>query len=204
MKIQRQSLDEEYSTTADWLVDFADSLQKKSYNIENLRNIRQMTDSPKKFATIEEKMEDIKQRIGFEIIKQMHEKNDVKTAAAEDCGCGGPEPSKCQCEIKTASAEHDPEDLKAMSKIIKYIKALVKDRHAVLTPVQVINECREQPNLHFSKLPINMDVLKDFIAKELDKYQDYDEDASYIPRDDLSETSDPNQESEFWSHAFPR
>ena len=206
MKIQRQNLEEEYSTTADWLQEFADKLHKKSYDIENLKNIRQMTDSPKKFATIEEKMTDIKQRIGFGIIKDMsdNKSDNSKVASTHTCACNGPVKSSCKCEIKTASTEHKPEDIRSMEKIINYIKALIKDRHAVLTPVQVITECREQPNLYFHNLPIDIEKLKSFISSELDKYQDFDQDPKYIPRDDLSDGIDPNQESEFWSHAFPR
>jgi hypothetical protein len=206
MGFKRQNIDEGYSTTADWLKDFARQLEKKSYNIENLTNIRQMNNGPKKFATIEEKMADIKTRIGFEDIKKMHENGglDYKTATT-DCGCGGSKPDECACDIKTASdngAEHSESDLKSMSTILRYIQDLCKHEYETLTPIMVISKCREEDGLRFDELPVNLPEIMSFISNILDSYGSSEEETKYSPRDDSQEV-DTNPESEFWSHAFP-
>lgn len=207
MSFKRQKFNEEYNTTADWLVDFAKKLQKKSYNIENLTNIRQMNDGPKKFATIEEKMADIKARIGFDAINSMHEEERVKTASHSDCPCGGPSKDACACdvEVKTASEnkEHKEEDLRAMSNILSYIRDLCEHEHEKLTPVMVISRCREEPGLRFDDLPINIEELKGYISEVLDKYSTDEEEVKYIARDD-EQTQDQNQEPEYRMHASPQ
>lgn len=206
MSFKRHDIKEEYNVTADWLKDFARQLEKKSYNIENLTSIRQMYERPKKFATIEEKMADIKQRIGFDTIKKMHEDFGLEDkTASHDCGCGGSDPAACACEVKMASKkkEHKEEDLKAMKVILDYILDLCKHEHETLSPVMVISKCRDEAGLHFDDLPINIEKLTDFISNILDKYSSKGEDSvRYTPRDDM-EQSDSNPEAEYWSHAFP-
>lgn len=205
MSFKRHDIKEEYNTTADWLQDFARQLEKKSYNIENLTNIRQMNDGPKKFATIEEKMADIKQRIGFETIKKMHEDSGLKDkVAGHDCGCKGSDPTACACEVKTASEKkHKEEDLKLMKVILDYIVDLCEHEHETLSPVMVISKCRDEAGLHFDDLPINTEKLKEFISNTLDKYSSDEEVVKYIPRDDALDQSDKNPEAEYWSHANP-
>lgn len=205
MKITRQNLQEEYNVTADWLKDFARQLQKQSYNIENLTTIRQMTDSPRKFGSIEEKMADIKRRIGFDVIKKIHEENGLEDkTASTDCGCGGHDEKSCACDIKVASDKksHKEEDLKNMKNILNYIQDLCDHEHENLTPVIVISRCREEPGLHFDELPINMEKLNKFIKDKLDKYSHSEDDVKYTPRDDANDVS-YNSEAEYWSHAFP-
>lgn len=199
MKIKRQSYIEEYNTTADWLKDFARKLQKTSYNIENLTNIRQMNETSKKYATIEEKMADIKARIGFDKIQEMHNDLEVKTAAKDcDCGCG-----TCDVKTATASQEYSEDDLKSMSNIIKYIQDMCKHEHEKLNTAIVISRCREEPGLRFDDLPINMEELTSFIKDILSKYNTEDAEVSYIPRDDSLGQLDSNPQAEYWSHAFP-
>ena len=53
MKVNRQNLQEEYNTTADWLSSFSKGLNK---NADFLSNIKQMIESrERKFSTIDEK-----------------------------------------------------------------------------------------------------------------------------------------------------
>lgn len=199
MKITRHNYDEDYNVTADWLKDFADQFSKKSYNIENATSIRNIVEDKKVFATIEEKMADIKKRIGFDEIEKLHKQSDAKTASHK-CKCG----LDCSCSVKTASKEHSQEDLDAMSCILKYIKDLVHHEHQNLTPIMVISRCREEPGLNFENLPIDMDKLENYTKKLLSKYNKKPETVKYMPLDDAVNNFDSNPEAEYWSHAFPQ
>jgi hypothetical protein len=202
MTFKRQDLTEEYNTTADWLQDFARSLEKKSYSIENLNNVKSIINKSK-FFTIEEKMADIKQRIGFDIIKEMHSDSEQNTKTASECACKVSADS-CECNIKMASSQHPKEMIDSMSFVLKYIKDLIKHEHDRLTTVMVLSRCREEPNLNFDSLPINIEKLKTFIDKELSKYSTNTETPKYLPKDDGLGQSDTNPQAEYWSHAFPQ
>lgn len=204
MTIKRQDQIEQYNITADWLQDFARALEKKSYNAENLNTIKSIFDKGKKFLTIEEKMADIKSRIGFDIIKEMRDESaDNTKTAAQDCACKSKE-DDCKCTIKVASSDFSESDINAMSNILKYIKDLITHEHEVLTPIMVLARCREEPGLRFDYLPINVEKLKEYIEKELSQYKSEEEIARYIPKDKFSETTDNHPEAEYWSHAFPQ
>lgn len=209
MSFKRHDIIEEYNVTADWLKDFARELEKKSYNIENLKNIRQMNqDGAKKFATIEEKMADIKQRIGFDSIKKLHEESglDDKTAGS-DCACDGGVSNLCTCiggKISSASKKsHSTEVIHSMKLILNYIVDLCKHEHDTLSPVMVIAKCREESGLHFDEIPINTQKLNDFIEKTLKKYSKKDDDFKYVPKDNDFGQNNVSSEAEYWSHAFP-
>lgn len=213
MKIKRQEYQEQYNVTVDWLNDFAKSLEKKSYNLENIKNIGQIGKIPHRFATIEEKMTDIKARVGFSIIKQMHENNENIITASENkehCPCGGHEPEVCACNVKTAAKKSEKkspkkEHVDGMKLVLKYIKDLCKHEHTNLTPIMVISRCRQEDGLRFNELPIQMDKLIKFIEKNLNKYEENDSEiqVTYIPIDTALAPVDLNSQSEFWGHAFP-
>ncbi len=138
---------------ADWLNDLAkDLLNKYSPMNESTKN---------KFSSIEEKMNDIKQRIGFEQIQK---------ESSKSCGC-----NSCKCDInKSASDEkktHDERDVKLMGVILSYIKEMIKYEHTKdLSVIDVLSKCREEDNLRFNELSIDHDKLKKFIEAEINKY----------------------------------
>ena len=66
-KIKRQSQKESYKITCDWINDFANSIEKNANYIDTLRK----RNSVDKFSTIEEKMDDIKKRVGYGSIKSL-------------------------------------------------------------------------------------------------------------------------------------
>lgn len=208
MTIKRQDFNEEYNITADWLNDFARKLEKKSYNIENLTNIRQMNSVPKKFATIEEKMTDIKQRIGFDIIKNMDNIDMSKKVSAAACGCKKKEDS-CACPIKTASHTFSREELEGTEKILVWIRACCKDpMRGDLVPPQVMSECR-LANPQFDSLPLDIQALMAYIDQLIklnskERGEPSCGESSYIPRGEFSAADgDPNREAEYFSHSSP-
>lgn len=205
MSIKRQDQNEEYSVTADWLVDFANQLAKKSYSTENINNLRQLANGGNKFATIEEKMADIKNRIGFDLLTEFHKESELSIEASKhSCKCQ--EAKQCGgCEvIKTAQElKHKPEDIETMKLVIKYIQGLIKHEYSTLTPVMVIARCRQEPGLRLDSLPLNFDKLQSFIEKEFKKYNIAEKDVDYVPYDNNSSHMDENRSAEYWSHAFP-
>jgi len=93
-KVNRiKSEKESYKTTVNWLNDFS-----KSANFQD--RIKERRDRPvvEKFSTIEDKMEDIKARVGFSNIKTAEDYSYSlsKYASAGSCGC---ETENCECEI---------------------------------------------------------------------------------------------------------
>jgi len=81
MKITRHNTNESYNTTVDWLKNFADKLKKDASFIQNFKKIK-VND----FSTIDEKMADIKQRVGFDIIKSTEfSPENVKSASEVVC-----------------------------------------------------------------------------------------------------------------------
>ena len=66
MKVSRVDQKESYNITSDWVNDFSNKLLKQSGIVEiHRRNSRE------KFATIEDKMADMKKRVGFEKVKEI-------------------------------------------------------------------------------------------------------------------------------------
>ena len=84
MKVNRQNLTEEYSTTAGWVRDFSNGLSKNADYLDNLRSIMKKR---KDFNTIDEKMADLRSRAGFDLVKNIDtsDKREIKEAG---CGCG--------------------------------------------------------------------------------------------------------------------
>jgi hypothetical protein len=60
-KIKRVSNKESYKITCDWISDFADNLEKKANFVDRIKK----RNSVEKFSTIEDKMADIKTRVGY-------------------------------------------------------------------------------------------------------------------------------------------
>jgi hypothetical protein len=94
-KVNRiKSEKESYKTTVNWLNDFS-----KSANFQD--RIKERRDKPvvEKFSTIEDKMEDMKKRVGFSNLKNISASksscNHINKFAS-GCGC---ETEECSCDI---------------------------------------------------------------------------------------------------------
>ena len=94
-KVNRiESEKESYKTTVNWLNDFS-----KSANFQD--RVKERRDAPQveKFSTIEDKMMDIKARVGFSNLKNATASNrcgHLSKYASNGCGC---ETEGCSCEI---------------------------------------------------------------------------------------------------------
>ena len=74
MKVRRQELTEEYTTTVDWVRDFSRGMTKNADYLSNLRSIMKKRND---FDTIEEKMADLKSRVGFDLVKNINTNEDT-------------------------------------------------------------------------------------------------------------------------------
>ena len=108
-EIKRINESESYNTTVGWLDDF---LKKMAKDLPP-SPIGQTTASKEKFATIEEKMNDIKSRVGFASVDSIKKESssEIVTASEKKCKCGNAkctcnkqgERQKAACGIQTAS-----------------------------------------------------------------------------------------------------
>jgi hypothetical protein len=206
MKIKRQDSEESYSTNIFWLQEFAEKLHKRSYenSIEKQEEVLASTNN--RFATIEEKMADIKNRIGFDLITKNNVSDDsVKTAS---CHCDSCHVSGKNCgsnKVATYSEKNKEIYVRKMNNVLKYIKDLCKHEYNRLTTPMVIARCKEEIDLHFDSIPLNLEKLEKYIDSILDRYKKSEqENISYIPIDKDRINIDENRDAEYWSHAFPK
>ncbi len=187
IKVSRQNLTESYIVTADWLSDYIKDLQVTS----NLNNIKHLVVGNN---TIEQKMSDIKKRVGFEDIRILAEKENKKIAQQNQAVESEPEKKK-----------FSETNLKRMDNILQYIQQMVKRENNLSVPV-VLERCQAEDGLYFHNLRIDLDKLKKFIQEELDQKSDQEthQTINYIPveapsTDEMSIDSD----SDYYSHAYP-
>jgi hypothetical protein len=197
-KITRQDgVTEQYGVMQDWLVLFAHELEKKGY-LENLKPISRR----KHFHSIEEKMADIKERIGFDVVSKLTEElEDISKEAQTKtaCGCGG----SC-CEVKTANYEHPERDVKRMRNILSYINDMAKSE-SHLSATAILSKCRDAEGLGFNSLRIDEGKLKGYVDDLLSKYSDdLDEDIRYEKREIEPVSSNTGlDQADYYSHARP-
>ena len=194
MKINRQNLQEEYNTTADWLSDFSKGLNK---NADFLSNIKQMIESrERKFSTIDEKMADIKKRVGFESLSEKNLKtSSLEDKTAGDCGCG---------DTPQAMSEEESTMQNIMDYIVSYISQKPSEE---LNRGSIIHHCREHPKLGFRELEhkINPENFTLFVDQALDGKKESKnsfERVEYVPRDESAADS-ASDIPEFMEHSIP-
>lgn len=197
MKISRHSEKEKSNLNVDWLILFAHELEKKGY-LENLKPII----NRKKYSSIEEKLDDIKARIGFDMVSKLDDELNKTSDLDKDCGCEGHEGS-CSCKIKTAEYKHPEDDVKKMKNVLNYISDMVKaEPH--LSSAAVISRCRDTEGLGFNHLRIDHGKLRSFIEDLISKYdKNESSDISYVPRDEGRENDFSNDQADYYSHAKP-
>lgn len=191
-KIKRTDESEAYSVTADWLQDFLRQRRRETGSpVQNLKPIMQ-------FSTIEEKMDDIKRRVGFGLVDR--DKSIEITADEEECPCGGPNPDECACDVKTASDEKFEHDKAKMLNILRYIRDMIAHEPHLGLPV-VIARLREEDGLGFEDLSIDMGKLNEFITSELERHRaEEHSEISYIPAEPEAGDSYSDTEADYYRH----
>lgn len=178
MKIKRVNDSEKYNITADWINDFANNIEKKGNYLDRIQERRDFR-VEEKFATIEDKMIDIKQRIGF-----VQDLSNTINKSASGCNCGTCPTcvqGGCQCGSCDQCKMKDAKDY--VINILNYIKnMLMSEPH--LMPVEVISRCRsEYPKFSSYESMMDYDKLKKYInnmraPKAMVKFD-------HIPKEDI-------------------
>lgn len=202
MKITRQNTSESYNTTVDWLKDFADSISKKADFIDNFRKIKN-----KEFGTIEEKMADIKNRVGFDLIKGIQEEPSNIKSAAEKCNHVKDSESESgeECRVCKAKKVLDENGMKILKNFIEYAIDFGKARPEVSIEA-IIHECKRDEKLKFEKIEknINQKSLREVIKKKLSKYRKEKEDTVKYVSDEVSSATNHDDLADYILHASPR
>lgn len=202
MKITRQDQTETNNITAGWLSDFATDLEKNAQNIDYLKDYLNKIHKHKQFNSIEEKLADIRERVGFDLARKItNEIEKTSNASEEDCGCNSSSKS-CSCPVKTAS-EHQERDVQIMGNILNYIKDMV-EHEPHLDSTTIISRCKNEEGLRFNDIESRIDRAKliSYIKDLLGKQED-DGLASYVPQHSESRNESEDQIAEYYNHAEP-
>lgn len=198
MSFRRADQEESYNITADWLKDFADNLKKKGNFLDNVAGI--IEPRKQKFGSIEEKMVDIRQRVGFDSLATVRESEEVKTASACCEKCEG------ETSCKVASAQDSNIKAEQMKAILGFIKSMIQNStDPNLSSVSVIEACRSHPQLNYSGLKINEMALKKAVdAALLEKNKPEVSSPEYVhPSGDMGREHS-HETAEYFNHAFPQ
>ena len=200
MKIQRQNLSEEYSTTADWLSDFANGMTKNADYLSNLKSIMKKRND---FGTIDEKMADMKHRVGFDLMKttQSESPENMKSAS---CGptCCSEKKGHGKCGSCGAKGKSDKsESVKILREILGYIKDYAADRPEVGYGT-VLAHCREHPGLGFDKMESKIDSgkFRTIVEKMLGKHNLDADKVKYVSEADMP-SSYQDDMADYFQHA---
>jgi hypothetical protein len=192
MKVNRQNLTEEYSTTAGWVRDFSNGLSKNADYLDNLRSIMKKR---KDFNTIDEKMADLRSRAGFDLVKNIDTSDNKETKEA-GCGCG----SCGGCSGGSEKVSDKKELASKLSEVMRYISSFSKDRPDASYGA-VISHCREHPHLGFDKLERRLNhKFKDAVQAILGKHKKDPEAVEYISGADMTSSHDDDM-ADYYSHA---
>lgn len=189
-KIKRQDSHESYKITTDWLQDFAQNFNKKSgANVDYLKEYLEKQRKIRKFNSIEEKLDDIKARLGFDLIQKLSsEAIDSKDITAT-------------AKIATAS-DNLEKDKDLMMKILDFAKS-VAEKESHLSVIEVLNKLRQVDQFfEFLNKRVDHTKLKDQIRKFLSKNKKADDESpKYHDQSSTSISNLDTNNSEIWNHS---
>jgi hypothetical protein len=206
MKITRHNTSESYNTTVDWLKDFADKLKKEGNFINNFNKIKK-----KYFSTIDEKMADIKQRVGFDIIKSTDYHHDNKKSASKvDSSC-----TECKLDESTGNVmkckkcsinEKIPEDtIKQVKSFIQYALDFLNHNEGS-TIESALHSCKNDPGLRYSDIEnyIDFEKLKEMLKKKRKVKSKNNEQVKYIVNDSANSSTSSREDdmADYFRHAI--
>jgi hypothetical protein len=193
-EIKRTNETESYSTTADWLQEFINKMARSSPPAPPTVT----TASREKFATIEDKMEDIKLRVGFGSIKKITKESEPSLIAesSKKCNCIKKD-GKCNC---SKDKKIDKEKINSLKNILKYISDMIVSEPHLLEP-EIRSRCIENKDLGFESLKIRPTKLKKFIDKKRGNNSSVSE-VIYIKPDTGSASSEEDI-ADYFRHGMP-
>jgi hypothetical protein len=153
-EIKRTNETESYNTTVGWLDDF---LKKMADNAPPAPPTAFA--AKEKFATIEDKMDDIKARVGFGNIERITKESssEITSKSAKSCDCKK-SGKKCNCGKENKSSER----IFKLKNILKYISDMINEEPHLLEP-EIIARCMENKDLGYESVKIKPSKIKNFI-----------------------------------------
>lgn len=193
-EIKRTNETESYSTTAGWLQEFINKMAKSSPPAPPTVT----TASREKFATIEDKMKDIKARVGFGTITKITKELELGLIAesSEKCKCKKKD-GKCTCN---KDKKIDKEKINSLKNILKYISDMIASEPHLLEP-EIRSRCIENIDLGFDSLRIKPTKLKKFIDKKRGNNPSASEVIYIKPGDDRVSSGDDI--ADYFGHGTP-
>lgn len=213
MKITRQNDIEKFNTTVDWIKTFEASILKKADFLNNFKPSNQ-------FKTIDEKMADIKNRVGFGLIKSTEDSTTVKKEANQTCSC--PPGQKCNCASdkenpsknedfnQESEADRMAEDSKKeirtkLNNFIKYVIDYKKDRPSASLNA-IIAACKDDPALSWDSIKrnVNEKALFELIKEKIGNDKKTTEEYKYTPVDTTDKMNNPqDMMADYMRHSMP-
>lgn len=202
MKVNRQNTEtERKESNAFWLHEFAYDLEKNAGNIDYLKDYMDKKLKTKKFNSIDEKLADIKERVGFDLAKKITDELE-KTSSTAQTKCCDTIKKECSCQIKVSHLNSREDDIASMANILKYIEDMIKQEPHIDAPV-VLSRCKNEPDLHFITLEkkIDQNKLLNYINELLETNTSYNpESIKYTPVTSDSDDAS-NDVAEYYNHA---
>ena len=212
MKVRRQNVNEEYSTTVSWVNDFGKDLEKNADFLSNLKSI--FKSRSEKFSTIDEKMADIKDRVGFSLIKDIDNNVEIKTSSvkkqASSCGSEKSDGSRsdscgigksCGCGSSKKNDKSRKEKIDSIVELLKYILDTVKNEPHLEEPV-ILDRCRKEKSYGLENIN-DMSKLQKFIADALSGGQPVSIKLEYIPQEPISSSESMFEDTaDYYQHGL--
>tara|TARA_B100000131_G_scaffold320213_2_gene367776 strand:- start:96 stop:728 length:633 start_codon:yes stop_codon:yes gene_type:complete len=208
MKVSRQNIEESYPTTVSWISSFENSLLKNADFISNIKSILHNPD--KKFSSVEEKLADIRERVGLDMVSGDGSGNIGSKTSSASCSSEKSTGSKCSscstgnscgCSSHGAESIHSQEDISKMKTILEFISDMIMSEPHLETSM-VVSKCREDDDLKFDELNIDLDMLKEHIGKLIGKYRENDDVAvKYVPYEPSQMEFSEDSEADYYRHA---
>lgn len=193
-EVKRTNETESYNVTADWLQDFINKMAKSAPPAPPTVSIA----SREKFATIEDKMKDIKARVGFGTITKITQESspEIRVESSKKCDCGKKD-GKCTCSKKKNISK---ESINSLKNILKYISDMIASEPHLLEP-EIRSRCLENKDLGFENLKIKPSKLKKFIDSKRVAAPEVSE-VIYI-KPDVGSSSSEEDIADYFRHGMP-
>lgn len=186
IKVNRHKVAEEYNTTSDWLKT----------------HLSTRYSSTEKFATIEEKMDDIKSRVGFDKVKAISKEAGCDCGVCPTCIAKHEEPSCGSCgSCDTCSMEMSAESI--MTPIKTYIIGVIEDPMVENSISNILNKCESNKDIQslMSKVknqPLLIEYIQDNIVQ---RERPLNKDTmSYIPLEEAHSMNDIEENDPEYVH----
>jgi hypothetical protein len=178
IKVNRHKVAEEYNTTSDWLKT----------------HLSTRYSSTEKFATIEEKMEDMKKRVEFDKVRSISKSAECNCGECDaclgkgKCNCGecdmclSKKKEDCGCNSCDACSIDSPKKSGEVSKLKEYIMGVIGDPGVENSVSNIIGKCEQNKSISLILNKVkNQALLVEYIQHMIEKLKKedvIDEDAS--------------------------